>query len=354
MRRSPVRRAVAVLGLLAVAGAAVVTVPGGGSDPAAVRPDTVAETAVVERRDLVATERLSGTLGYGPASPIVAPRGGRLTARPDPGTVVGRGGVLYEVDGAGVELFLGTRPFWRPLAVGVPTGPDVRQLEENLVALAAATGAQLTVDETFTDATAAALRRWQRARNRPETGTFDPSDAAVHPTEIRVHEVTVVLGAAVAPGAPIAEVTSSAEQVTAAVDAHDVDLVAAGTEVVVESPDGSRIPGRVSSVAAAEADPDDAAGREPSFVASIAVDVPGERARDRAPVTVHVADRRATGVLTVPVEALLASAGGRYSLERLGDHGSEVVPVQLGVVADGLVEVSGALAPGDRVVVAAA
>lgn len=355
------RRAVIALGLVAVgATGAITSVTGRESGSGEASPGPEPETALVERRDLVATERLSGTLGFGPARAIVAPRGGRLTAHPDAGAVVGRGGVLYEVDGAGVELFLGARPFWRPLAQGATPGPDIRQLEENLVAFGAATAAQMTVDDTFTEATASALRRWQRARGRPATGTLDPSDVAVHATTLRVQLVAVPLGAVVGVGMPIAQVTSVVAQVSAEVDVNDLELVPAGTEVTIELPGGAEFPGRVASVAVAvavavgEANPGDADGQEPSFVASITVDVPDDLAREHVPVGVHVVHRRAVGVLAVPVASLIARAGGGYSVERVLRHNTEVVPVGLGLLADGLVEVTGALVPGDRVIVAAA
>ncbi|HVF13146.1 MAG TPA: peptidoglycan-binding protein [Acidimicrobiales bacterium] len=349
------RRTVVALGLIAVGAAGAITAVAGresGSGQASPAPNP--ETALVERRDLIATERLSGTIGFGPARAIVAPRGGRLTAHPGAGAVVGQGGVLYEVDGAGVELFLGARPFWRTLAQGATPGPDVRQLEENLVASGTASAAEMTVDDTFTEATASALRRWQRARGWPVTGTLDPSDVAVHATALRVQVVTVALGAVVDAGMPIAQVTSVSEQVSAEVDVHDLELVPAGTEVTVELPNGSQVPGRVASMAVREPNPGDAGGQEPSFLVSITLDIPDDLAREHIPVGVHVAHRRAAGVLTVPVAALLARTGGGYSVQRVLGHGTEVVPVELGVLADGLVEVAGELAPGDSVIVAAA
>lgn len=324
----------------------------GGSGP---RPPMAAEpeTAVVERRDLVSTERFGGTLGHGPSTPIVAPRGGRLTAHPPVGTPVGRGEVLYEVDGAGVELFLGTRPFWRTLAVGADPGPDVRQLEENLVALGAATPAQLGVDDRFTAATASALRRWQTARGRPATGTLEPTDVAVHPAGLRVQGVSVPLGAAVSPGVPIVTATSMVEQVSVDVDGHDVALlpVGAGAEVVL--PGGDVRPGRVASVAPAPPNTEGGGDRTAAFVVAVVVDAPEAAAREGTPVEVRVSRRRAEGVLAVPVAALLARPGGGYSVERVrAGRAPEPVAVEVGVVADGLAEVRGPLRPGQRVVVA--
>lgn len=72
---------------------------------------------------------------------------------------------------------------------------------------------------------------------------------------------------------------------------------------------------------------------------------------DAAPVTVLIDRVLATDVLVVPVGALLASTGQGFSVERLTADGIELVPVEPGQFAAGLVEVSGAISEGDEVVV---
>jgi hypothetical protein len=77
----------------------------------------------------------------------------------------------------------------------------------------------------------------------------------------------------------------------------------------------------------------------------------GEGLADRSPVTVLVEIEAAAGVLAVPVEALLALAEGGYAVERAAGATTELVAVELGVFADGMVEITGDLEPGDQVVV---
>ncbi len=75
---------------------------------------------------------------------------------------------------------------------------------------------------------------------------------------------------------------------------------------------------------------------------------------DEAPVTVYITTGTARGVLAVPVTALLARPGG-YVVEVVGrGNARRFVPVRPGIFDDntGLVQVTGALAPGQRVVVA--
>jgi hypothetical protein len=69
-------------------------------------------------------------------------------------------------------------------------------------------------------------------------------------------------------------------------------------------------------------------------------------ALDQAPVTVRITTTAATGVLAVPVQALLAVAEGGYALER---PDGTLVPVTLGASVDGWVEVRGAVQAGERV-----
>jgi len=79
---------------------------------------------------------------------------------------------------------------------------------------------------------------------------------------------------------------------------------------------------------------------------------------DQAPVTVYITTESSPGpVLAVPVGALLAQASGGYVVQVVGPgNTSRYVPVTIGPIfddANGLVQVTGALTPGERVVVAA-
>ena len=128
----------------------------GGSSSTASASAGDTTLAVVTRRDLAETQTESGTLGYaGPrtlsvpsssgqssgggqgaaASASTGSSSGTVTWLAPEGSVVRRGGVLYRVDNAPVVLMYGTVPVYRTLSAGIADGPDVRQLEWNLVAL---------------------------------------------------------------------------------------------------------------------------------------------------------------------------------------------------------------------------
>ena len=78
---------------------------------------------------------------------------------------------------------------------------------------------------------------------------------------------------------------------------------------------------------------------------------------DQAPVTVNITTGSSPGpVLAVPVTALVAQSPGGYAVEVAGPGNTRRwVPVRPGMFddADGLVQVTGNLTPGQHVVVAA-
>jgi peptidoglycan hydrolase-like protein with peptidoglycan-binding domain len=351
-------------GRLAAAGAAL-AVLGAAAWTVAARPgpaagDQVATaTATVTRRDLRATEEVDGTLGYGDARKVVNGRQGTVTALPAEGAVVTRGRALYRVDDRPVPLLYGRLPAWRPLSVGVDDGPDVRQLERNLVALGHDPDREVTVDDHFTWATRAAVRRWQEAAGLEETGTFQPGDAVWQPGPVRVGTVQAAVGDAARPGSPVLEVTSTTRQVTIDLDASRQPYVRAGDRVDLELPGWRTTTGRVRSVGKVAATPDPASDGQgdstPTVELVVSLDHPGDTGRlDQAPVDASITTEVRRGVLAVPVNALLALAEGGYAVEVERDGRRQLVGVRTGLFAEGQVEVTGAgLRAGDRVVVPA-
>ena len=80
---------------------------------------------------------------------------------------------------------------------------------------------------------------------------------------------------------------------------------------------------------------------------------PGARL-DQAPVNVNITTQRANHVLAVPVNALLALAGGGFGVQVVSGKTSRLVGVTTGLYSNTLVQVSGSgIAPGMRVEVPA-
>lgn len=350
--RRPAIVAVSALTLVGLGGGAALL---GGGDGASAQDDTEAAapttTAVVERTDLVEYEELDGTLGFGTARDLAVSRPGTVTALPAAGSVVERGDTLAEVDGLPVPLLYGTRPLWRGLQVDVE-GPDVQILEENLVALGHADASSLEVDEAFTAATTAAVKRWQAALGVEETGVVALGDAVVQPGAVRVAGHVAAVGGQA--GGPVLSVTDTDQLVRVDLDAARQDLVASGDAVEVVLPDGRSTPATVYSVSTVVTPGDEMTGTGATVEVIVALSDPSVAGdQDEAPVDVSIVRAQAEGVLAVPVEALLALAEGGYAVERLTDAGTELVAVDTGAFADGRVEVLGELTEGDEVVVPA-
>jgi peptidoglycan hydrolase-like protein with peptidoglycan-binding domain len=348
---------VAVTGLvLALGGGTAGGQDVGGDDEGRTTDATAASTArvAVERRDLAERESLDGTLAYGDTRDLAIGGQGTITGLGAEGTVVDRGGVLGEVDGRPVPLLFGDRPMWRTLGEGADTsdGADIRQLEENLIALGYGTAANLGPNDTWSQATTAAVKRWQAALGVEETGRVELGSLVFAPGPLRIGDHLAELGAPA--GAPALSVGGTERVVTVDVEADRPGLLTVGQAVEVELPDRSLVPATVRSVASVVDPPDPSTGGSPTVQVVVALDDPAAAgALVQAPVEVQIVTIAADDALTVPVEALLALAEGGYAVER--PDGS-LVAVQVGAFADGFVEVeatSGTLAEGDDVVVPA-
>jgi len=317
-----------------------------GDVGAARRPTEVGELVTVERRDLVRTTEVDGVVGHGEPRPLALVGSGTLTALPEVGQVVGFGEAVAEVDGSPVVLLQGARPAWRTLGPGVDDGEDVRQLEASLVAIGYASADELDVDDEWTSATTAAVKRMQRWSKMPVDGRLDLGEVVFAAEPLRIASVEGTPGGE--PATAGIEVTGRTQVVTVALPADEGDLVTVGDTVDVELPTGEEVAATVTGIGTAEVD------AEGTATIPVTLDAGELALDDGVPVTVSVAVAAAEGVTAVPAEAMLALAEGGYALE-LPDPssltGTRLVPVEVGAFADGWVEVDGDVAAGDRVVV---
>jgi peptidoglycan hydrolase-like protein with peptidoglycan-binding domain len=347
-----------------VAGVLAVAVLGGagwwaGGHPGLDRGSKAAAptaTATVARQDLSGQTKVSGTLGYAGSSTVQSPVSGRITWLPTAGQVIRRGGTLLAVDNQPVQLLYGTLPPWRDLAKGVDDGPDVKQLEHNLVALGDDPDHAITVDNHYTWATKAAVKRWQQARGLAQTGTFTTAMPAVFlPWAARVTALSGSVGGQAAPGQPAYTATSNRHQVTVNLDVSQQSYVHPGDRVDVVLPDGRHAKGRISQVGRVAETQGSGQDQTTTIPVTVALDDPTAGGRlDQAPVDVYVTTQTRRGVLAVPVTALLALAEGGDAVETVDAAGQhQLVAVRLGVFSGGMVEVAGSgLRAGMRVVTA--
>lgn len=312
----------------------------GGGEPAPPVSTLPPATATAARTTLTATEDVSGTLGYGAAFSLTGHQKGTLTWLPTPGTVVDRGKPVYSVDLLPVPALFGTIPPYRPLAAGV-SGPDVRQLEENLSALGYG---GFTVDDAYTSSTADAVRAWQEDLGRSATGVVAPADVVVLAGDVRVASTTAVPGDPAT--VPLLTYTGVTRVVTVALDVAKQHLVTPGIEATVTLPDGTAVAGTVASVGTvASAPPTTSDGPATVEVVVTVADQAALGTLDEAPVAVTLVSEKRENVVAVPVGALVALAEGGYGVQVVRDGGTSYVAVETGLFADGKVEVTG-LDPG--------
>ncbi|HKF79007.1 MAG TPA: peptidoglycan-binding domain-containing protein [Candidatus Dormibacteraeota bacterium] len=317
-------------------------------------------TALVQRQDIAQRQSVQGTITFADPDGIQAltipPE--VLTALPAPGTVVDRGQQLYRVGAQPVVLMLGSTPAWRRMAEGC-SGADVKELEENLIALGFA-GSGLSANGVFDQADVAAVRRWQASLGVPQDGTVSLGVIEFLPTPVRVTAVHAQLGALPPAGGgqsggALLDVTSTKQVVTVDLDTAYLASVKAGNLVSVLLPDNrTQAQGTVSSVGSVATVAPAAQGGTPRPTVPVVIELanPGLVASyDQAPVRVSITTQVHHGVLVVPVVALVAQPNGSYAVRVRMGAGYRSLTVVPGIYSDGgLVEVSGqGLNAGDQV-----
>jgi len=345
--RRPARRAVlpASLAAAALAGAvAAVAIRGGQAAPAAPAPPSLAIAAVV-RTNLVTSTLTGGTLGYLATRPVVNLVSGIYTWLPQPGATIGPSGVLYRVDNTPVTLMAGGTPAWRPFVLGMTDGPDVRQLQANLIAEHFADGLLTAPTGHYDLLTDYAVQRWQLARGLTVTGWIPLGQVIFLPAAVLVGGMNTAVGEAASGGQQPYQVTTGQRSVTVALNPN-LPPANVGESVSIILPSQASTPGRVTSVGAVSA----TSGQ--LVVTPVQPQATGTG--ENVQVQVSLAVESARDVLAVPVSALLALAGGGYGLEVVGPAGAHhLVGVTTGLFASGQVQVSGpGIAAGMRVVVA--
>ena len=329
---------------------------------------TSGSLATVRRGTLSQQVDANGTLGYvgqpdGSPYAVVNQARGALTELPSAGAVINCGDVLYRAANNPVVLLCGATPAYRSLSEG-DAGPDVTELKRALVSLGYATDSELDLSSNYFGAdTAYALEKLQDKLGESETGSLTLGQAVFLPRSLRVTNTTATLGTMARPGMPIMQATSTARQVEVELDASEQSSVRVGDKALITLPDNQTTPGTVTRIGAVASSSGSSSSGGSSGSGSSTTTIPvyvtledpkAANGLDEAPVQAQITTAGIRNALIVPVDALLALSGGRYAVETAGARGRHrLVPVTLGAFddADGLVQVTGALDPGDRVVV---
>jgi Putative peptidoglycan binding domain len=320
-------------------------------------------TATISEGFLSSQISADGTLEYttpgGSSYSVINQASGTFSRLPRAGEVFSRGQVLYRVSNDPVILLCGNTPVYRSLSEG-EMGPDVRELNENLVALGYATTSEVEGDWSYFSAeTKAALERLQYHLGEEETGSLTEGQAVFLPGQVRVSTVNATLGTSAGPGTAAMRATSNSQQVVVNLDASEQSEVKVGDDVPVTLPDGQTTPGVLSSIgtvlASSSANSSSGSGSSsPTLPLYITLEHPkAADDLDQAPVTVEITTAAVKHALIVPIDALLALSGG-YAVETIGADGvHKLVAVSLGTFDDaaGTVQVTGDVQAGERIVV---
>jgi len=357
------RSAIVAWALVIAGGLALVSgvFDSGGSNHGSADNGSATSLATVVRRTLSETTQFNGTLGYAGSYTVLGRTPGTVTWLPKVGHVVRQGQVLYRVDEAPVVLLYGSTPEYRILAEGATaaavSGKDVAQLNHDLVALGYVR--RTDVGSAWGDfgwATKAGVAKLQSHLGVDETGELPVGGVVFLPTAARVTSVIAQLGGSA--GGPVLRASSTARTVSVALAPDLQSEVKPDDRVTITLPDGSTTSGRVTLVGKVAAAPSTNSGTDsgPTVPVQIRPSRPAATGSlDQALVELAITSRTVHNALTVPVTALLARPGGRYSVEVVaGDGTHHLERVRLGLFDDaaGVVQVSGpGLAVGQHVVV---
>ncbi|WP_104092501.1 peptidoglycan-binding protein [Arthrobacter sp. GMC3] len=333
----------------AVAGTLAVSAPDTGQTDATKKPSS---TTPIVRGPLDGTTQALGTLGFAATGPIQSASAGVLTGLPKTGEDVARGGTLYSVDNKPVILFAGGLPAWRSFQTGMPNGPDIQQLEENLKALGYLQGEP---SDSFNWATLAAINAWQQALGLPQTGTIDLGVIIFSGVKgnLRVAAVDALIGDRIGSGQKVMTVTSLEKEISVDVKLSDQKLAAVGNEVDLTLPGGVRTTGTITTIGV-PTEKEISGQKSVVLPISVALADPTKAADlQQASVTVGFRSEHREDVLSVPVEALLALDEKTFAVEVVQwDESTKRVPVTTGLFASGRVEISGeGIAANQNVVV---
>jgi peptidoglycan hydrolase-like protein with peptidoglycan-binding domain len=194
---------VVVVGLVCAAVAVAVTRSDGDAGHDGVQAEL--STVTVGQQDLVLYDETTATLGFTESETVASPVDGTVTGVVDTGATIDAGTVVATVDGEPVVALIGDVPGWRDLDEDSSDGVDVRQLETNLVALGYDPDGAIEVDETFDDATTAAVERWEVSLGIDDDGEVAERQVVFVQGSLLVDTVSVESGGAARAGSALVE-----------------------------------------------------------------------------------------------------------------------------------------------------
>ena len=313
-------------------------------------------TATVTKGDLVGETTVQGTLHYADSYTLKSAFEGVVTALPTPGTSLTQGSHVYTVAGTNTYLLHGATPAWRAFEEGMSDGEDVTQLETALSELGYF---DATPNAHFDWNTIAAIKKWQKALTLTQNGTLPLGTVLFAPEDLRIGALKARVGDNATMETELFTASSSRQVISANLKLSDQALGVVGNSVTVRLPgSATTTTGTITSVEP----PREKAGEEGSKettkerIIPITVtpdDTSALEGLQEASVSLGLTSETRTGVLSVPLGALVALSTDQFGVEVVDEKGEiRRVPVTVGLFAGDRVEVSGdEIAEGQRVVV---
>ena len=384
--------AVVAIAVAVAAGAYFLTNRNGSAQAASNHNSDPAGAASVQRRDLVETDTESGTLSYANSQTVYNSLSGTITWLPSVGQVIKPGHLLFKVAEQPVILMNGTTPAYRDLSAADTPGPDIKQLNRDLVKLGFNPDG-IVVNGDWQAATTAGVEEFQAAHHITETGTLTLGQIVFLPGPQLVGTLNATVGSggerervwlriwarvagsngsngssdsgtAGSGGNAQGIMQTSSTQLVATVDldASKQNEAKVGEKVTVEMPNSSTVNGVISAVSpvaqsstgsnssansSASGNSDNgntgSTGSSSGATIPVTISLKGHRRNaglDQAAVSVNFAQASAKNVLSVPVTALVATSGSSYAVQE-ANASRKLIPVTVGLFAAGYVQISG-------------
>ena len=288
----------------------------------------------------------AGTGGTVEAGAGVAANGPTLTSIAAVGELLDLGTVAWTLDAEPVVVLVGDGVWYRDLDTDAEDGDDVALLESALVSLGY--GDDLTVDTTFTSATASAVEAWETALGRTDPDGAVTTDEVVlldAPATILRHDA--VVGASLSDVSPVLSVGGEEQLVVVPAPADESRAWEVGTPVTLLVDDRVLGTGTVSARSVAvEGGTVDQIGTRTLHVQ--ADDDLSDRPDGSAITVSRIADGTAAAV-TVPVAALVEGTDGTPAVRVVEGSTDRLAPVVIGLVVDGRAEITDGIDAGTTV-----
>lgn len=282
-------------------------------------------------------------------SDVVSQAEGLIADLAPVGTEVANGTVLFSIDAVPVVAVTDAAIDGDQVLAELTSATFTElELETALAAGGFDPDDEMTVDGAITDATAAAIERWQAASGLPVTGVASPDyyQTITEGQTVDAH----LLEDGVSAQRPILTTSASELRVEVEVGVSDADEFTVGQPVDITLADENQVSGTVAEIGPVTRANQQA---DPTVTVTIEVIADADTELVEGNVTVTTVSEAIEGATAVPTRGLVSLAEGGFAVEVIRADGTTgLVGVEIGAFDDGYVEITeGDISVGDEIVV---